>query len=755
MRTAGATILLTLLLVRSGQAQLVYDTTPEWVSTDTPVSTGGALVDLDRDGWLDFVVANGNDMQRQQLVVYYNTGAGGFPATPDWSSGDAEYNGHISVADVNGDGWLDVAVGLTWEDLGAPTARLYLNNGGALSSLPDWESPDELAAFHVSFGDVNADGRPDLAVGTGWPYWDPHTWPTHVYFNIDGALEPTPSWVSDDTWDYGDVFFCDVNGDGWLDLVGTGEATDTWVYVNNQGTLATTATWHTTDNPDQDVVMGTYGDVDGDGWFELFMTDNIQLGGSGDIRRYDGLIGGFFTTTPTWSHFEGYGSAVALADIDADGDLDMATGSWWGYTHYFMNTGGLYPSGPDWESVGDSVVEAIVFGDVNNDGLRFATEVFDAASSPSGHLFHVAHQPIQYIESVSVDDTPLGPHEFTFDLVHGWVSVGPTPSSAVTVQYVYSLKPDMAITNWDAQGNQLYYNHNAVPSGGDFDDDGDVDADDFAEFELCYTGLGGGPVSPGCEPGDFDNDDDVDCEDWRRFTLAWSGPGDPPLFVECPCHPVAPPELEAPEVMAKNRAISLVPGNPGRLTALRVTLSSLPQVFAGLEGQTMWVSLPTDVTEHSANSGSTPSPTFRAARLVCDPVLHDWGSEGLVHVLSNAIVPGASYSIDAIVGGCNLSEELDYSAPLTVVTSPDWGDLVGDCGAPPCTPPDGRIDFIDITAVVEKFKNLPGAVIKARADLAGNIPDLVVDFVDISSCVDAFRGDPYPFDGPPDCSATK
>ena len=71
--------------------------------------------------------------------------------------------------------------------------------------------------------------------------------------------------------------------------------------------------------------------MDGDGWKELFVTDNTQvLDGTGHQRRYDGLVGGFFTTTPSWSYrypdATSYGSAIALADIDADGDLDLTIG---------------------------------------------------------------------------------------------------------------------------------------------------------------------------------------------------------------------------------------------------------------------------------------------------------------------------------------------------------------------------------------------------------------------------------------------
>ena len=246
-----------------------------------------------------------------------------------------------------------------------------------------------------------------------------------------------------------------------------------------------------------------------------------------------------FDTTPSWSYFEEYGSAIALADVDADGALDLAIGGWWRRLHYFLNSGGVFGSTPDWsapwpQDASDLVTEAILFGDVDNDGLRWPVEVFDTTLTPGRHLFQLSRQPIEHIESVSVDDSPLGPDEFTFDLVHGWVSVGPEPSESVTVRYVYSLKPDMAVTNWKSNvGNYLYYNLNGAASVGDFDDDGDVDNDDYATFDSCYTGPDNGPIGVDCDAGDADLDDDIDCDDWERFTLAWTEPEPVPSYPEC------------------------------------------------------------------------------------------------------------------------------------------------------------------------------------------------------------------------------
>ena len=49
----------------------------------------------------------------------------------------------------------------------------------------------------------------------------------------------------------------------------------------------------------------------------------------------------------------------------------------------------------------------------------------------------------------------------------------------------------------------------------DYEPDGDVDLDDYAEFSTCLTGPQGGPLSFDCEV--FDADCDVDLADFADF----------------------------------------------------------------------------------------------------------------------------------------------------------------------------------------------------------------------------------------------
>lgn len=233
------------------------------------------------------------------------------------------------------------------------------------------------------------------------------------------------------------------------------------------------------------------------------------------------------------------------------------------------------------------------------------------------------------------------------------------------------------------------------------------------------------------------------------FLVAYCGTFDPPpvSFGDTPLRIL--PQAPAPEqlVVAKNRYLSVVPANPGLQTALRVTFVDLPPPFDVHNGVTMWVG---GSQERSENSGlRAPDPrfsNFRWAPLQCAPTFLDWGSVGLVHISGRLIIPGATYALQAISLGFSVAEESAYSEALDV-TTPAWGDTVGNCSGDPCTPPDGSVDVIrDVVAIMDKFTNRQGAIIKARADLGPAIPEQLIDISDAVLALDAFAGRTFPFD---------
>lgn len=507
------------LVIACSAAAQVYNTNPDWQSSDTPVSTGGAFADLDKDGWLDFIVANGNDIQQQRLAVYYNQGDGTFPSTPDWQSSDIAYNGHVDVADVNGDGWLDVAVAHLGEfNTFAPVARLYLNNNGTLSSNPDWVADVIGNAFGCAFGDMNGDGRPDLAVATGWSYSPEQHYHNLVYANINGMLDTTPTWQSDDQNHNQGALWVDADNDGWQDLAMAGGRAYSSIYRNLGGTLETTASWQTSDGPNQDAIMIAAGDVNADGLADLFITDNTQLGGDGRFRQYDGQPGAMFNTSYSWSFYEGYGSALALADVNADGYLDLATGGWWEYTRLFLNDGAGLPANPSWNSGPSTVIEKIVFGDVNPAcGVELVfTEHFDVGRAET-RLFHLPHQPIQGLISVKRDGVEMTPDEYTWSRERGWIALGMVPDSTLDVTYTYSHSLDMGITNWgSSESNLLYYNL----LYDDCNDNGVEDGCDI--YYNTSQDVNGNGIPDECEcPADVNQSGEVDIDDLFAALAAW------------------------------------------------------------------------------------------------------------------------------------------------------------------------------------------------------------------------------------------
>lgn len=68
----------------------------------------------------------------------------------------------------------------------------------------------------------------------------------------------------------------------------------------------------------------------------------------------------------------------------------------------------------------------------------------------------------------------------------------------------------------------------AAPSA-DFDQDGDVDMVDFAQFQTCFNGPNRQPLQENCGAADFDADSDVDMVDFAYFQSCFNGPNRQPL----------------------------------------------------------------------------------------------------------------------------------------------------------------------------------------------------------------------------------
>jgi DNA-binding beta-propeller fold protein YncE len=182
---------------------------------------------------------------------------------------------------------------------------------------------------------------------------------------------------------------------------------------------------------------------------------------------------------------------------------------------------------------------------VHTPPARPSTGVF----TPDGRRFYVSGQtvnkvflfetadPLNPVQNMAVQ-LPVGqqPHFIAYlpgDRAYVANTNNEQPYGSLAIIHGYSAVPTVSGPILTTLAGPLRFVKFSSPGSGDFDSDGDVDADDAARFETCFTGANGGPIDPGCEPGDFDLDNDADCDDWAQFGLVWTGPGQPPQLTQC------------------------------------------------------------------------------------------------------------------------------------------------------------------------------------------------------------------------------
>ncbi len=180
-----------------------------------PVEVGPPLysltaADLDGDGSLDLV---GVDPHSGNVTVLRNQGGGTFAAPVIYPvSAASDRPGALAVGDLNGDGKPDLAVA------GVTSMSVLLNAGdGTFAPAVQYS----VYGATVAMGDLNGDGKPNLVVEQG------------VLVNEGDGTFAAP--MAGTSLPGGFIVVVDMNGDGKLDVVVTSEGADTVNVLLNQG----------------------------------------------------------------------------------------------------------------------------------------------------------------------------------------------------------------------------------------------------------------------------------------------------------------------------------------------------------------------------------------------------------------------------------------------------------------------------------------------------------------------------------------
>ncbi len=244
-----------------------------------------AVADLNGDGKLDLVVANNcissSNCANGTVGVLLGNGNGTFQPAVSYASG-GYYAISVAVADVNGDGKPDLVVAnncVTSSNCANGRVSVLLGNGDGTFQPAVGYGSGGMFAFSVAVGDVNSDGKPDLLVANEYVSSGNLSNGTVgvLLGNGDGTFRAAVAYASGGK--YGDSMAVgDVNGDGKLDLLVANQCASSSC---TNGTLS--------------VLLGN-----GDGTFQPAM----------------------ITATPQIGN-----GALALADFDGDGKLDVASGA--------------------------------------------------------------------------------------------------------------------------------------------------------------------------------------------------------------------------------------------------------------------------------------------------------------------------------------------------------------------------------------------------------------------------------------------
>ena len=334
---------------------------------DIPNLSGykSSAADLNGDGYVDLIVVNGGDVSEDAARRAPDAGANIYWGGPEGTIGGPgptrfdparrqvlpeKHLGSINVADLNGDGYLDVVLG-SFESPDKPDTDIVIYYGSAAGLLPENRKTLRVPGRSIGclIADFNRDGWLDVTIGSYGTNQVITFWGSATGFDENRKnILPYPAPI--------DLEAADLNHDGWLDLL-VGSYEDSVAHHHDTGLSifwGGPTGWHQSNSqwlPGMTPLGLAVADLDGDGFLDI-----VSPHYHGELSREQ------LPSYIYWGSAQGYaplhrtaltvnsGSEVVIGDFDQDGKLDLA------FCAHSMDAGHL--------------LESPVF---YNDGQRFAS----------------------------------------------------------------------------------------------------------------------------------------------------------------------------------------------------------------------------------------------------------------------------------------------------------------------------------------------------------------------------------------------
>lgn len=300
------------------------------------------VADLNGDGALDLAVTGS---EASTVTVLFNQGNGVFSGGVLYATSSEGGSSDLAAGDLNNDGAIDLVISPAIHD--GKLVSVLLNDGhGAFAPGVLYAAGLHLAA--VALGDLDGDGRLDIAAA------NEEGDNLSVLVNLgDGTFAPPVihgPMAAPHT-----IAMADLDLDGRLDLVSTSAVSSGISFFRNTGggTFASPIRFPGFGNGEVEV-----GDVNGDGWPDLAAANDV------DVHLNAG--GGTFSDAVTYpAPVDAF--SLAMADVNGDCRPDLVLASEGGTVSVLPNLGdGTF--GPADTHVVESFAYSVAVGDLDGDG---------------------------------------------------------------------------------------------------------------------------------------------------------------------------------------------------------------------------------------------------------------------------------------------------------------------------------------------------------------------------------------------------